>query len=261
MTDHRVTNLTEGAAFARGGPVRRALHVVFPPPARRRIWLWVTRGGPVADLYFWLDPRTRSRRVTRKTDIVIDGMARSANSYAHVAFLLTNGESLNISHHLHTPRVIERGVRFGIPTIVLIRDPRAVLASVIQYDKDGSAEQFLDAYLSYYRTVEPLLDRVVLADFTEVIADFGGVIDRCNAQVRHELRALRAHGRGRGGHRGEDRRDHGHGRGAGRPGVEDTSPVGAASIGRRGAGRPRAGEPGGPRGGRASIRPRCAPGA
>ena len=63
-------------------------------------------------------------------------------------------------------------------------------------------------------------------------------------QVRHELRALRAHGRGRGGHRGEDRRDHGHGRGAGRPGVEDTSPVGAASIGRRGAGRPRAGEPG-----------------
>ncbi|MGA9100789.1 hypothetical protein [Aeromicrobium sp.] len=177
-----MTNLTEGAAFARGGPVRRALHVVFPPPARRRIWLWVTRGGPVADLYFWLDPRTRSRRVTRKTDIVIDGMARSANSYAHVAFLLTNGESLNISHHLHTPRVIERGVRFGIPTIVLIRDPRAVLASVIQYDKDGSAEQFLDAYLSYYRTVEPLLDRVVLADFTEVIADFGGVIDLCNAK-------------------------------------------------------------------------------
>jgi hypothetical protein len=155
--------------------------VVFPPPARRRIWLWVTRGGPVADLYFWLDPRTRSRRVTRKTDIVIDGMARSANSYAHVAFLLTNGESLNVSHHLHTPRVIERGVRFGIPTVVLIRDPRAVLASVIQYDKDGSAEQFLDAYLSYYRPVEPLLDRVVLADFTEVIADFGGVVDRCNA--------------------------------------------------------------------------------
>ena len=177
-----MTNLTEGAAFARGGPVRRTLHVLFPPPIRRKIWLWVTRAGVVADFYFWLDPRTRSRRVTRRTDLVIDGMARSANSYSHVALLLTNGESLAISHHLHTPRVIQRGVKFGLPTIVLIREPRAVLASVIQYDKDGSARHFLDAYLSYYRTVEPLLDHVVLADFTEVIADFGAVIDRCNAK-------------------------------------------------------------------------------
>jgi len=133
----------------------------------------------VADLYLWLDPRTRSRRVTRSTDLAIDGMARSANSYSYAALLYTN-EGLNISHHLHTPRVIERGVQFGLPTVVLIREPRAVLASVMQYDEDGSPEQFLEAYLSYYRTVEPLLDRVVLADFDETIKDFGAVMARCN---------------------------------------------------------------------------------
>ena len=40
--------------------------------------------------------------------------------------------------------------------------------------------EFLDAYLSYYRRVLPLVDRIVLADFTEVISDFGAVIERCN---------------------------------------------------------------------------------
>jgi hypothetical protein len=186
-----VTNLTGGAAYARGGPVRRVIHSVLTPDRRRRIWIRLTRMQRVADLYLWLDPRTRPRRVTRSTDLVIDGMARSANSYSYAALLYTNGEDLTISHHLHTPRVIERGVKFGLPTVVLIREPRAVLASVMQYDEDGSPEDFLDAYLSYYRTVEPLLDHVVLADFEETIKDFGAVMDRCNEKfgtsfVRYE---------------------------------------------------------------------------
>jgi hypothetical protein len=175
-----VNNLTEGAAYARGGLVRRALHALVPIDRRRSIWLRLTRMKKVADLYLWLDPRTRSRRVTRRTDLAIDGMARSANSYSYAALLYTHGDKLNISHHLHSPRVIERGVKFGLPTIVLIREPRAVLASVMQYDEDGSPEQFLEAYVSYYRAVEPLLDRVVLADFDETIKDFGAVMAQCN---------------------------------------------------------------------------------
>src|SRR5687767_14375470 len=146
------------------------------------MWLRLTRGRRLTDFYLWLDPRFRPQRVTRRTDLIIDGMARSANSYSYVALLHTHGDELSIAHHLHTPRAIERGAAFGLPTIVLIREPRAVLASVMQYDEGGSPSSFLDAYLSYYRRVEPLLDRVVLADFTEVIDDFGAVIERCNAK-------------------------------------------------------------------------------
>jgi hypothetical protein len=175
-----VKNLTEGAAYARGGLIRRVMHRLIPLDRRRSLWIRLTRTERLADLYLWLDPRTHPRRVTRSTDLVIDGMARSANSYSYAALLYTNGDDLNISHHLHTPRVIERGVKFGLPTVLLIREPRAVLASVMQYDEDGSPEQFLDAYLSYYRKVEPLLDRVVLADFDETIKDFGAVMARCN---------------------------------------------------------------------------------
>lgn len=176
----RVTYSSAIDAHARRGPVRRVLHVLFPPPVRRRIWLWLSQAGILADAYMWLDPRVRLRRVSRSTDLVIDGMARSSNSYSYVALLYAHGDTLSIAHHLHTPRAIERGVKLGLPTIVLIREPRAVLASVIQFDEGGLPSYFLDAFLSYYRRVEPLLDRVVLADFTEVIADFGAVIDRCN---------------------------------------------------------------------------------
>jgi len=176
-----VTNATTGADF-RAGPIRRVVQRVLTPEIRRRMWLQLTRGRRLTDLYLWLDPRFRPQRVTRSTDLVIDGMARSANSYSYVALLHAHGDDLSIAHHLHTPRAIERGVAFGLPTIVLVREPRAVLASVMQYDEGGSPSGFLDAYLSYYRRVEPLLDRVVLADFTEVIDDFGAVIERCNAK-------------------------------------------------------------------------------
>jgi hypothetical protein len=175
-----VTNQTTGEDF-RAGPIRRVAHRVLTPDVRRRMWLRLTRGRRLTDLYLWLDPRFRPQRVTRSTDLVIDGMARSANSYSYVALLHTHGNDLTIAHHLHTPRAIERGVAFGLPTIVLVREPRAVLASVMQYDEGGSPANFLDAYLSYYLRVEPLVDRVVLADFTEVIDDFGAVLERCNA--------------------------------------------------------------------------------
>jgi hypothetical protein len=176
----RVTYSSAIDAHARRGPVRRLLHALFPPSVRRRVWLWLSQAGVLADAYMWLDPRVRLRRVSRSTDLVIDGMARSSNSYSYVALLYAHGDTLSIAHHLHTPRAIERGVKLGLPTIVLIREPRAVLASVIQFDEGGLPSYFLDAYLSYYRRVEPLIDRVVLADFTEVISDFGAVIDRCN---------------------------------------------------------------------------------
>ena len=165
----------------RVGPVRRIVQRVLSPDRRRSLWLRLTRGRRMTDLYLWLDPRFRPQRVTRHTDLVIDGMARSANSYSYVVLLHTHGDDLSIAHHLHTPRAIERGVAFGLPTIVLIREPRAVLASVMQYDEGGSTLHFLDAYISYYQRVVPLLDRVVLADFAEVVSDFGAVIERCNA--------------------------------------------------------------------------------
>src|SRR5687768_13709776 len=78
--DHRVTNQTTGADY-RAGPARRVVQRVLTPEMRRRMWLRLTRGRRLTDLYLWLDPRFRPQRVTRKTDLVIDGMARSANSY------------------------------------------------------------------------------------------------------------------------------------------------------------------------------------
>lgn len=173
-----MTNETTGADY-RVSPVRRAAQRVLSPELRRRLWLRLTRGKKLTDLYLWADPRFRPQRPTRHTDLVIDGIARSANSYSYVALLHTQ-PGLSIAHHLHTPRAIERGVELGRPTIALVREPRAVTASVMQYDESGTAAEFLDAYLSYYRRVLPLVDRVVLADFTEVISDFGAVIERCN---------------------------------------------------------------------------------
>lgn len=160
-------------------PVRRALHAVLPAQVRQRLWLKLTRARRLTDVYTFLVPRIRSRRVTRKSQLVIDGIPRSSNSYSSAVLYHLQGKDMRFAHHLHSPRAIERGVALGRPTIVLIREPRAVIGSMMQYDP-APLSFLVDAYLSYYERVEPLLDDVVLADFTEVIKDFGAVIARCN---------------------------------------------------------------------------------
>jgi len=175
-----------GAAYIRRSPIRRVLHVVVPPAARRNLWLKLSRAGRLADVYMFLDPGVRSRRVTKKTELVIDGVARSSNSYAGAVLIHLHGEELRFAHHLHTPRAIERGVALGRPTIVLIREPRAVVASLLQYTP-APVSFFVDFYLGYYERVEPFLADVVLADFTEVINDFGAVIARCNDKFGTDL--------------------------------------------------------------------------
>jgi len=172
-------NSEKTATYIPWSPARRVLHALMPSGARRSLWLKLSRAGRLADAHMFLDPRIRPRRVTKKTELVIDGVARSSNSYSSAVLVYLHGEDMRFAHHLHTPRAIQRGVALGRPTIVLIREPRAVIASLMQYDP-APVSFLVDSYLGYYERVEPLLDDVVLADFSEVIEDFGAVIARCN---------------------------------------------------------------------------------
>lgn len=168
----------------------------YPPPApmykrlirrlvsermRVRIWSALASTPVVSEVYERLDPRARSLRVTRRTDMLIDGYPRSANTYAVAAFDYANGPGrMALSHHFHHVRQIERAVRLGIPAIVLIRDPREVLGSLVQFSSAYAPRRVLKSYQRFYKRVLPLAGEVVIADFEEVISDFGSVIERCN---------------------------------------------------------------------------------
>jgi hypothetical protein len=161
------------------GPIKR-LGRKLPPRLRARMHSWIYDTPVVSELFSSRDSVMRIAHVTPQTALVMDGFPRSGNSYARSAFLLANRNDVNISTHGHSHRFVQRGVSLGLPVIVLIREPRAAIASLLQYEPSASVSRLAAAYVRYYRHVIPLLDSVVIGQFDEVTTDFGAVLRRCN---------------------------------------------------------------------------------
>ena len=81
---------------------------------------------------------------------------------------------------MHAPANVLLAVRYALPTIVVIRTPvDAVLSEVIRQPRKRLRRGLLE-WNSFYATVRPVLDRVVVADFATVTTDYAVVIDEVN---------------------------------------------------------------------------------
>lgn len=169
------------AQQARRGAGERLARVLVPRRLRQRAWgLVVRQDRPwLTQAYLAVHPEVRSLRLTRRTALVIDGHSRCANTYAACAFDHAN-PGTRLTHHLHNPRVFVRAARLGVPALLLIRRPEDVVASMLQFQPGTTVEEVLASYLDFYTRVLPVLDEVVVADFDEVVADFGAVVRRVN---------------------------------------------------------------------------------
>ena len=120
-------------------------------------------------------------RVTPNTQVCIEGFPRSANSYAVVAFKLANPQ-VPIAHHLHVPAQILEAVRRNIPTVLVIRHPRECVASFMVFQRSERPAPYLKAYIRFHQAVLPVVERVVVADFHQVITNINDVIAALNAR-------------------------------------------------------------------------------
>lgn len=125
-----------------------------------------------------------AQAVGRDTDVVIEGFPRSANTFAVVAFRLAQDRPFRIAHHLHAPAQVLQGVRYGIPVLVLIRDPVDAVRSFILRKPEIGPRQAFRTYIDFYRRCTSVLDHVCIAPFEQVTRDFGEVIGWANAKFR-----------------------------------------------------------------------------
>ncbi len=171
-----LTSAVDGRAL-----VRRYL----PDELRFRSYFRVLATPGLSELYVVGRKPLRPSLVTRRTDLVMDGFPRSANTYSRAAFDLTNQR--RVSSHLHSPRAIEQGMRLGIPCIVLARDPRDAVASLLQWMPGVRPATAFRYYSYYYSRLMPLRHQLVVASFEQVKNDFGAVIRRCNNRFGAEF--------------------------------------------------------------------------
>jgi hypothetical protein len=147
------------------------------------------------------------RIVGESTQLVIEGFPRSANSFAHRAFRLAQYEGqkkpllemlfdkpMDIATHSHSASQVIAGCRRGLPTLVLIREPRDAIASWKALDLENakrdskrdtplahsSLTYYIRYYIKFHKSIYPYRDQFVLATFEEVTRDYGKVIGRLN---------------------------------------------------------------------------------
>lgn len=99
------------------------------------------------------------------TDICVEGFESSANSYTYNV-IRHLGNDLSIAHHCHTPASIKIAVEQEVPTLILFRDPKDAIPSVVSRFRPNLYEAII-AYIRFYETVFRLQDAVMLVSFEE----------------------------------------------------------------------------------------------
>ena len=133
---------------------------------------------------YGLLPKNRMLSVNRNTQLVIEGFPRSANTFAVVALQNAQSVKLQLAHHMHVPAQVIRGVHWNIPTIVLIRNPKDAIVSLVINDPRISITQALKCYISFYEKIYPYRPNYIVAPFKEVINNYSSIIQKTNNKFK-----------------------------------------------------------------------------
>jgi hypothetical protein len=118
--------------------------------------------------------------VRDNTQFVVEGFPRSANTFAVIAFAMSQTEKVKVSHHMHAPANVMVAAERNLPTLVLIRRPLDAITSWAVKYPYKSITQACKYYIRYYKTIAPYHDKYLLSTFEEVTSDFGAVMADVN---------------------------------------------------------------------------------
>ena len=124
--------------------------------------------------------RNKHYSVDKSTEIVIEGFPLCGNTFAYTAFILSQNNSLNIAHHIHTPSQIIVASKYKIPTMVLIRKPDDAILSLSIRKPYITIRQGIRAYIHFYKHILPYKNNFIVVPFKELTDNFGRSILRLN---------------------------------------------------------------------------------
>jgi len=124
--------------------------------------------------------------VRRSTQVMIEGFPRSANTFAVVAFQITNS-SISVAHHLHNLAQLAGARLYRTPSIVLFRNPFDSILSQHVFFGEADDLELAEEWIRYYRYVLRHQDDFLLADFELVTNDYDEIIRRLNQRFNTDF--------------------------------------------------------------------------
>jgi hypothetical protein len=117
--------------------------------------------------------------VSRGTELVLEGFGRAGSTYALYGFRLAQPRDVRVAHHTHASAQVITAVRWGIPTIVIVRPPvDSALSHMARRRIPARAP--LQAWVRYHERILPYRDGFVVTSFADMTKDFGAVVARAN---------------------------------------------------------------------------------
>jgi hypothetical protein len=154
------------------------------PPVRRLRHVLRTRISEHPALYLPFArhkyPGPSPEVLSSETELVIDGYTRSATTFAVYAFQLVQPRPVRIAHHLHAPAQLIAAAKWGVPALVVIREPQEAILSQLVREPQVELCDALVAYRRFYARLLPWRASFVVGEFEEVTHDFGAVVGRLN---------------------------------------------------------------------------------
>jgi hypothetical protein len=124
--------------------------------------------------------RYRELVITDGTELVIEGYPRSGNTFAVAALQFAQPRPLQIARHTHLPAQVMEGVRRGLPTLVIVRNPRDAAISLVIREPEVTIARALERYRRYHDRIHACRSGFMVATFDEVTTGFGAVVERFN---------------------------------------------------------------------------------
>lgn len=144
------------------------------------------RPGPLADWQRGQDWRHR-KIAFPETELVIDGFPGSGNSFVASSVRDVLGDEIDVVSHFHHTVQLRRALAFGVPAVVVVRQPLAAASSLKSKQPDLWDAVILLRWIVYHRYVARHLDRLDVFLFDEVVADVD-LIRRGSAGVSELMR-------------------------------------------------------------------------
>lgn len=147
---------------------------------RTRSIVWLTERPYLFPVVQQLRDKRTGTFCTTNTELCIEGFESSANSFLYNVFRALK-PSLSIAHHTHSVANLKRARKYGVPTIVLYRDPKDAIPSLVSRFRPSLKEAIL-RYVHFYRYVSSIQDHVLLVSFEEATEKFETAVRRLEAR-------------------------------------------------------------------------------
>ncbi len=128
-------------------------------------------------LFYSLKRRNRFLFVKKANIVCIEGYPRSANTFIIAAIEQGYKDEVSISHHLHVPAQVIRALKLGVPSIVLIRQPKDAIVSHIIRNPNLRIEDAIFGYECFYRPLIAHKKHFLIIDFDSIISEPNKIID------------------------------------------------------------------------------------